>query len=1072
MDILGAKGGKGGGGASRTPIESPDTLRSRSYAQIVDLLCEGEIEGLVTGDGKSIYLDQTPLLNSDGTANFTGVTLLTRNGTQGQTYMDGFNAVESEAAVGVKVTYSAPVIRTINSSVYDKVRVTISIPSLQVVDTGTGDTKGTSVQYKIEIQANGGSYIEYVNDTVTGKTTTKYQRSYVMPLVGSAPFNIRVTRLTPDSTRNTLSNETYFESFTEITDTKLSYPNSAVVGIKIDSQQFAQIPNRGYDVKMLKIKIPSNATVRPDGSLTYSGTWDGTFQVAWSSNPAWCFYDILTNTRYGLGTFINVDQVDKWALYTIGQYCDELVSDGFGGLEPRFTCNIYLQTQEEAYKVLQDMASIFRGMAFWADGQITAIQDRPSDPTALFNCANVVEGKFTYSGTSLKTRHSVATVQWNDPDDFYALNTEYVEDYNAVQRYGIVTTDAIATGCTSRGQAHRVGKWLLYSESNETETVTFSCSIEGTFVRPGDIINVQDAARAGKRLGGRIVAATTTTITLDSSPDAGTYTFMCMMPNGTVETKAITSIVGNVVTLASALSATPLINAVWMLNSASLALQTFRVITIVDAGDGIYEVTGVTHNSDKYNFIENDIQLTPRNISILDDKPATPVNLSISESLYEVAGGVKVLVTASWDLVPNADTYTVKWARDNGTNPTTVIVNNPILEIRDAEAGLYTIEVIAVTKSLRRSNSSTISKKVLGKTAPPANITNFSINVIEGNAHLSWDQSPDLDVRVGGLIKIRWQKETTGQAWSNAIDIGVALSGSSTSAVLPLLTGTYMIKAIDSSSNESRTAVMIKTDYPNIYNLNYVLEKIESPTFGGAKTNMIMYGSNLGLDGTILFDSVVGNFDDGIGDFDYGSNSGLAAYGIYEFAGYIDQGNIYRSRVKIDLSFTSFNITNLFDLGIGDFDSGLDLFDGLDISGVNVIPYISKTNDDPAGSPTWSAWQQFVVGDHNARAFKFKIEVIAPDSFTQIAINTLRVSVDVPDRIESGQDINIGSGGTTITFSRPFFIVPNIGVSIQNVVDVNDYYIISSRTVNGFTIQTKNGASGVARTIDWIAKGY
>jgi len=1072
MDIIGAKGGKGGGGASRTPIESPDTLRSRSYAQIVDLICEGEIEGLVTGDGKSIYLDQTPLLNSDGTANFTGITLITRNGTQGQTYMEGFSSVESEASVGVKVTYSAPVIRTINSPVYDKIRVTISIPTLQVVDTGTGDTNGTTVQYKIEIQASGGSYIEYVNDIVTGKTTTKYQRSYVMPLVGSAPFNIRVTRLTPDSTRNTLSNETYFESYTEITDTKLSYPNSALVGLKIDSQQFSQIPNRGYDVKMLKIKIPSNAAVRADGSLTYSGTWDGTFQVAWSSNPAWCFYDLITNTRYGLGTFINVAQVDKWALYTIGQYCDVLVNDGFGGLEPRFTCNIYLQTQEEAYKVLQDMASIFRGMAFWSGGQITAIQDSLTDATALFNCANVVEGKFTYSGSSLKTRHSVATVQWNDPSDFYALNTEYVEDFNAVQRYGIVMTDVIATGCTSRGQAHRVGKWLLYSESNETETVTFSCSIEGTFVRPGDIINVQDAARAGKRLGGRIMAATTTVITLDSSPDAGTYTFMCLLPDGTVETRAVSTIVGNVVTLATALSDTPLVNAVWMLNSEALALQTFRVITIVDAGDGIYEISAVAHNPDKYDFIENDIKLTPRNISILDDKPAAPQNLNITESLYEVSGGVKVLVTAAWDLVPNADTYNVKWSRDNGTNPTMVTVNNPILEIRDAEAGLYTFEVIAITKSLRRSNSTTGSKQILGKTAAPANITNFSINVIEGNAHLSWDQAVDLDVRVGGLIKIRWQKETTGQAWSNAIDIGVALSGSSTSAVLPLLSGTYMIKAIDSSGNESLTAAMIETDYPNIYNLNYVLEQVESPTFGGVSTNMIKYGSVLGLDGATLFDDGVGLFDDALGDFDYGNETGLSTYGIYEFGGYIDQGDIYRSRVSIDLSFTSFKITDLFDSKAGLFDEALELFDGLDISGVNVIPYISTTNDDPSGSPVWSDWRQFVVGDHNARAFKFKIEVISPDNATQVAISTLRVAIDVPDRFEQGEDVVVPIGGLTITFNKPFFVIPNIGITLQDVDHPTDHYVISNRTVNGFDVETLHGAASEEHTIDWIAKGY
>jgi len=492
-------GGKGGGGGGRVAVESPDSLRSKAFARVLDLISEGEIVGLVDG-AKSIYLDETPLQNEDGSYNFQGVELVTRTGTQSQSYVPGFPAVENETGVGVEVKASASVTRQISNPEIDAIRVRVSIPQLTEQNISNGDLLGASVEYAIDVQSNGGGFVTYLTDTVSGKTTSKYERSYRVELTGSAPWDIRVRRITPDSTKAALQNKTFWESYTEIIDAKLRYPNSALVGIKIDSSQFNNVPRRAYDVKLLKVRVPTNYD---PVNRTYTGIWNGSFKVEWTDNPAWCFYDLLTNDRYGLGGLIDQTQVDKWALYSVARYCDELVPDGFGGTEPRFTCNIYIQSRAEAYRVIQDMASIFRGMVYWQSGAVTVSQDAPADPVYLFTPANVVGGNFVYSGSSAKARHTVALVSWNDPEDFYRQKVEYVEDAAGIARYGIIQTNITAIGCSSRGQANRVGRWLLYSEQSEAEVVVFKTGMEGAVARPGQIIQVADPVRGGARRGGR-----------------------------------------------------------------------------------------------------------------------------------------------------------------------------------------------------------------------------------------------------------------------------------------------------------------------------------------------------------------------------------------------------------------------------------------------------------------------------------------------------------------------------------------------------------------------------------------
>jgi len=448
------------------------TLRSKAFARILDLICEGEIEGLVDGK-KSIYLDGTPVQSADGTTNFQDVEYVTRNGTNAQTYIPGIPAAENEVTVSAEVTNALSLVRTITNSEVNAFRIRVATPAL-FRQKDDGSLADEQIDFRVEVQPSGGSYSTVKNFTFNGKTTQEYERSYELQLTGDAPWNIRLTRLTSDNTDNPrIQNRSYWQSYTEIINQKLRYPNSALASLKFNSEYFDSIPSRAYDVKLLKVKVPSNYN---PVTRAYTGIWDGTFKTekAWTDNPAWCFYDLLTNTRYGLGNYLSEAQVDKWGLYSIARYCDELVGNGEGGTEPRFTCNIYIQSRKEAFNVIQDFASIFRGMVYWSAGQLTATQDSPADPVALFTPANIEDGSFNYSGSAAKARHTVALVTWNDPEDQYKQKVEYVEDAVGIARYGVSETEITAIGCTSRGQANRVGRWLLFSEQYETETVSFT----------------------------------------------------------------------------------------------------------------------------------------------------------------------------------------------------------------------------------------------------------------------------------------------------------------------------------------------------------------------------------------------------------------------------------------------------------------------------------------------------------------------------------------------------------------------------------------------------------------------
>ncbi len=736
--IISGRGGSKGGGSSRTPVEANDTVNSRAMASVLDLLGEGVIGGLIDG-AKSIFLNDTPLQNSDNSYNFSGVTWWFRDGSQDQSVIDGFDFIETPKSVGRQLKQTSQVNVSLDSADSDRVRVVMKFPSLRSIDKKSGDTNGTTVQFKFQIDAgNGGGFVDVVAEgessatiSLTAKKTGVYYRSYVLDLPKPAKaYTLRAIRLTEDHTDNSyLYDDTYIDSIGEIVNTSLNYPNSALVGLKINSEQFgSSMPTRSYLIKGLKIRVPSNYNADTN---SYDGNWDGTFKLASSSNPAWILFDLLTNTRYGLGQFVQESMINIGELYQIGRYCDAYVDDGFGGKEKRFAINTQITSRQDAYRVVQDIAGAFRGMVYWAGGMVHITQDSPADPVMLFSNSNVVNGSFAYKGSARKDRYSVALITYNNKEDGYKQSVEYVEDQEAIKRYGIRKTESVAFGCTSRGQAHRVGLWTLYTSRMESDVITFAVGMDSVFLMPGDIVLIADKFRAGRRNSGRITGYTSNSIKLDAPVDltsVGNHiTFLSaegkmvgrdILENG----KNITT-----VTFKTALSSneTPVSDAVWVIAQPDLTPLQARVVSVAEGDDGTsFNITAIQNNPTKYEAIDSGAQLIPQNTTVLDPTFSKPSGLAITEGTYlSSPGNLSVSLTATWQ--GKSAQYYISWRRSdagNVSNWKSERVTEEQFELRGvAENGQYDFQVYAVSVGGRKTDPISITYKVLGTmTAPDA----------------------------------------------------------------------------------------------------------------------------------------------------------------------------------------------------------------------------------------------------------------------------------------------------------------------------------------------------------------
>jgi len=666
--LRGSKGEK-----PRAAVEAPDSLSSIAIARVMDLVSEGEIEGFPSGANwlRDVYLNETPVMNADGTMNFQNIKIEARTGTQSQSYIPGFPAVENEIGVGVELKASTPWTRSVTNKALSAVRIRLMVDALSKTNNENGDIGGHSVQYAIDVATDGGAYVEMMRSAFTGKTNGAYERAHRvdLPKATVSGWNIRVRRITADNDSSYIQDTTRVSSFTEIIDGKFRYPMSAVVGVEVDASQFQSIPTRSYRLRGRKIRVPVNYD---PVTRTYSGSWNGTFKVAYSNNPAWVFYDLTTNKRYGLGKLVNELVIDKWALYAIAQYCDETVPNQFGGTEPRMTCNLYLQRDEDAYKVIQDLASVFRGICYWAGGAVVPVADRPMDPVYTYTNANVLNGTFRYESTGRRARHTAVIVGYNDSNDFSRIKYDYYDDQEMVDRFGFQLTTIMSMGATSRGQAQRTAKHLLLSEKLLTQAASWTVGIDGTFAVPGQIVRLADKYRAGRRIGGRVTSATASVIILDKSPEvlpgAGD-TLIITLPTGTTETRTVQSYNASTrgVTVATPFSAAPIAESVWAIESTALKTQLYRVMSVKENEDGSYSMFGIQHNPSIFAAVDFGEPISVPPTSILDSiNQARPASVTITS--VERAGQVIAmpLLTATWPAAAGAMKYQIQWRKDNG----------------------------------------------------------------------------------------------------------------------------------------------------------------------------------------------------------------------------------------------------------------------------------------------------------------------------------------------------------------------------------------------------------------------
>ncbi|HAW7319516.1 TPA: host specificity protein J [Escherichia coli] len=714
-----------GSSKGHTPREAKDNLKSSQMLSVIDAISEGPIEGPVDGL-KSVLLNSTPVLDSEGNTNIAGVTVVFRAGEQEQTPPEGFEASGSETVLGTEVKYDTPITRTITSANIDRLRFTFGVQAL-VETTSKGDRNPSEVRLLVQIQRNGG-WVTEKDITIKGKTTSQYLASVVVDNLPPRPFNIRMRRMTPDSTTDQLQNKTLWSSYTEIIDVKQCYPNTALVGVQVDSEQFgSQQVSRNYHLRGRILQVPSNYNPQ---TRQYSGIWDGTFKPAYSNNMAWCLWDMLTHPRYGMGKRLGAADVDKWALYVIGQYCDQSVPDGFGGTEPRITCNAWLTTQRKAWDVLSDFCSAMRCMPVWNGQTLTFVQDRPSDKVWTYNRSNVVMpddgAPFRYSFSALKDRHNAVEVNWIDPDNGWETATELVEDTQAIARYCRNVTKMDAFGCTSRGQAHRAGLWLIKTELLETQTVDFSVGAEGLRHVPGDVIEICDDDYAGISIGGRVLAVNsqTRTLTLDreiTQPSSGTTLISLVDGEGNQVSVEVQSVTDGVKVKVSRVPDGVAEYSVWGLKLPTLRQRLFRCVSIRENDDGTYAITAVQHVPEKEAIVDNGAHFDGDQSGTVNGVTPPAVQHLTAEVTAD-SGEYQVL--ARWDTpkVVKGVSFLLRLtvAADDGSERlvSTARTTETTYRFRQLALGRYTLTVRAVNAWGQQGDPASVSFRIAAPAAP------------------------------------------------------------------------------------------------------------------------------------------------------------------------------------------------------------------------------------------------------------------------------------------------------------------------------------------------------------------
>jgi predicted phage tail protein len=1092
-------------------------LSSKQFNTVVELLGEGELEGSATASKagitdktstayfnafkKDIFLNGNQVLQeaasntapSDSDFNYKDVGFDFRLGTASQTFIDGISNIETESVIGTTVTTSTPVTHTVSSSDINAVRVTLRFPSMQKFESN-GDINGVEVNLLIKTIENNGTTTTVINDTVKGRSTNAYFRDYLIKLKSttSFPVAIRVERVTADSSDATLVNAFQFQQATNIIFQQNAYANTAHVALRFNAEQFPRVPSRVFRIRGRKIKIPHNATVDlQSGAISYAGTFNGTFKTdkEWTTDPAWILYDLLTDTRAGCG--IAESNLDKFTFKTVSEYCGASVDDGSGtgSTEPRFSCNVNITQQQEAYGLINALCSVMRVMPFYSAGSIAISQDAPKTASYIFTNANVTEDGFLYAGSSLKTRHTVINVSYFDMTT-QEVDVETVEaDASTQAKYGLNVKNIKAFATTSRGQAARLGRWFLYNEQNAGETCSFTTTAAaGVLVRCGDVIEVSDRLKAGVRRGGLLKSVTSTTVVvLDDSdntdiPSLGdSPTISIILPDGSLEEKTISAISSTTITVSSAFSTAPNEHAPYILETSNLQTSTWRVISVKENDDKTFSITALSHNSGKYAFVEDGSALPTRTINTLTTVLNPPEGLNVSEKIVTINNKAVSKLILDWQTQSGASKYEVQYRFNNGQFKKIETLSSDA-EIFNSDAGTYEIRLFSFNGLGQPSRQpATLTFSAVGKTAPPSNITNLTYEPIsDKEIRLRWDAVTDADVRAGGRIHIRHTPKTDGSGtFQDATDLVLALSGASTEKVVPLLEGEYILKAQDDGDRFSTGETSIVIDLPEAQPKLLVQARREdqdSPAFQGSKTNIGFDSgtASISLAGT-------GNFDDST-DIDSETSiddiGGVASTGTYLFNETLDLGAVYSLDLRKIIQTDSVYSTDLID-SVSDIDARQD-FDGTASVDTNAEVFVQTSQD----ASTYSGFQKFANGTFKGRAFKFKCVLTTQDTNQDIRVSQLGYFAEFQRRTEqSTTAISSGAGAKSITFTHPFFTgtsallgansnPPAIGITALNMAS-GDFFELSSITGSGFVVHFKNSSgSSIDRNFNFTAIGF
>ena len=964
-------------------------LRSKQFATVVDLLGYGEIDSIfdVGGSGtdtfqKNIFLDGTPLKNANGDNNFQDVEVFFKNGASNQTAIQEINAIENTVPVSAPVTNSASVTRSITNTSVDKIRVSIQIPALQEFKTD-GDIVGTEVKVSIRITENDGTVSNpVVENAINGKATSPFVKDFEIKFerTMSFPIDVTVIRNTADSTESRLQNATNFLSLTEIITDSSAYQGFAYVALRFNAQEFQSYPKRMYRIKGTKIKVPHDTTIDSNnGRVIYPAdyTFNGTFKTdkEWCSDPAWILYDILTTDKGFGGTdgVIDENTLDVFSFYSASAYNSELITDPITGTtEPRFSCNIILNRKNDAFTLINDLCSVMRAMPFYSVGSLTISQDRPtdtttntSDPQYIFTNANVTEEGFTYTGVGEKTKFTEVEVSYFD-NDTQSLNFEYVsaDEITALSGYttkfGKIRKTLKSFACTSRGQANRLARWFLYTNLKESELCSFTTTLEaGVVVRPSMIIGIADSLRAGVRRGGRIKSVTnTTTIVVDDAnntdlTDENSATLSVIMPDGSTESRSISSISGTTITVSSAFSTSPQANSIWAIENTTVEFQTYRVLGLEETKHCEYKVSAIIHDTNKYSQVEDaTVAANPRTITTLLDEVPSPSNGSAVEQIVALNNRAVSKIFVSWEPVKGVKEYLLEFQYEND-NPERQRISRPSFELFESRLGSYVFKVKSYNPLGKLSaTTTTIEIEAEGKTAVPADVQNVRIEPLSDEfVRLRFDKSTDVDVTHGGNVVIRSSNLTSGATFTNSVDVIPELSGNVSESIVPnIVNGTYLLKFKDDGGRLSsgEASVVVLQTVPNAFPKLTVLEDREdtdSPPFAGTKVdcffsddvNGLVLGSLVTLDDESDFDSIA--------DFDFIGAVDITG-GSYEFANTLDLGGKQPLRLRRHMVTQGFYPNDLFDRRTANIDIWTD-FDSATAFDVGAKLLVATTDLDP-----------------------------------------------------------------------------------------------------------------------------